>query len=269
MVALHLEDKVSIDYRSTTCDISPIGPDEHRFNLNIKGIPHKTVWVEYPDIAALCKKIGAAPTGTYADGSPLYTLPVIYDPNTKAAVSDSGKIARYLDKTYPDTHKLIPAELDVFTTAFEDAFWGTLKRPDFAPILIPAAWGILRPPSQVYFRKTREAALGAKLEDLAPAGSEKRATSLANLQKDASKVAAWYKADGSKDKIFVLGDSAGITYADVIVAAFFTWVQKTLGKDSQEWKDIATWDDGRWGKLVAGFEKYGIFDVGEDFQPGS
>ena len=66
-----------------------------------------------------------------------------------------------------------------------------------------------------------------------------------------------------------VGDSAGITYADVIVAAFFTWVQKTLGKDSQEWKDIATWDDGRWGKLVAGFEKYGIFDAGEDFQPGS
>ncbi|KAJ8699426.1 hypothetical protein PTI98_002541 [Pleurotus ostreatus] len=45
-----------------------------RYALNIKGIPYQTVWVEYPDIEAVCKKIGASPTGEEA---PHYTLPVI------------------------------------------------------------------------------------------------------------------------------------------------------------------------------------------------
>ena len=31
----------------------------------------------------------------------MYTLPTIYDPNTKTAVSDSAAIARYIRKTSP------------------------------------------------------------------------------------------------------------------------------------------------------------------------
>ena len=69
-----------------------------RYVLNIKRIPYKTVWVEYPDIKPLCLKIGASPAESLPDGSPLYTLPVIYDPNTQTPVSDSAAIARYLDK---------------------------------------------------------------------------------------------------------------------------------------------------------------------------
>ena len=42
-----------------------IGTDAvlRRFCLNIKNIPYKTVWVEFPDIENLCKKIGAEATG--------------------------------------------------------------------------------------------------------------------------------------------------------------------------------------------------------------
>ncbi|KZP02399.1 hypothetical protein FIBSPDRAFT_808778, partial [Athelia psychrophila] len=43
-----------------------------RLALNIKGLPYRTVWVEYPDIEQLCKKIGAAKTNSAA--AP-YTLP--------------------------------------------------------------------------------------------------------------------------------------------------------------------------------------------------
>ena len=51
--------------------------------MNIKGLPYRTVWVEYPDIVAVLEKIGAPPAGKAPDGSPKYTLPAIYDPNTK------------------------------------------------------------------------------------------------------------------------------------------------------------------------------------------
>ncbi|TBU52346.1 hypothetical protein BD310DRAFT_998700 [Dichomitus squalens] len=60
---------------------------KNRFSLDIKGIPYKTVWVESPDIEPLCKKIGATAAEERRDGTPLYTLPFIHDPNTGAIVS--------------------------------------------------------------------------------------------------------------------------------------------------------------------------------------
>lgn len=232
--------------------------------MNIKGIPYQTVWVEYPDIAALCKKIGAAPTATQSDGQPLYTLPTIYDPNTQTVVADSGKIARYLDATYPNhAPKLILAELDVLIAAFEDAFWGAVGAAGFAPIIIPAAFSMLGPGSQPYFRRTREARLGGKLEELAPLGSEARKEVWAKLKKATEKIAAWYEVRADSGRTFVLGDVGGVTYADVVAAGFFMWFKVCVGEDNEEWKEMAAWDGGRWGKLLAAFEQYGAVDVGE------
>ena len=134
--------------------------------MNYKGIPYTTVWVDYPDIAPLSKKIGAPPTNTAANGLPQYTLPAIYDPNTKTAVSESAVIARYLDKTYPDKPTLIPSEADALHAAFNAAFGAALV-PDLLQIMLPASHAQLRAKSDKYFRTTREAFFGAKLEEFA------------------------------------------------------------------------------------------------------
>ena len=87
-----------------------------RYTLNIKGIPYKTIWVEFPDVKALCQKIGAAPTLPLPDDTMMYTLPTIYDPNTKAIVSESAAIVRYVEKTFPDFKPtLVPSETDACT----------------------------------------------------------------------------------------------------------------------------------------------------------
>jgi hypothetical protein len=70
--------------------------------LNYKKLPYNTVWVEYPDIKPLSLEIGASPTSHTADGTPFYTLPAIYDPNTDKVVSESFEIAQYLDATYTE-----------------------------------------------------------------------------------------------------------------------------------------------------------------------
>ena len=57
-----------------------------RYALAFKGLPFRTEWVEYPDVEALCKKIGAKPTEKKDDGRDHYTFPVIYDPNRYAQV---------------------------------------------------------------------------------------------------------------------------------------------------------------------------------------
>ncbi|RPD62486.1 hypothetical protein L226DRAFT_532515 [Lentinus tigrinus ALCF2SS1-7] len=212
-----------------------------RYTLNFKGLPYKTVWVEYPDIEALCKKIGASAVEKRADGSPL---------------------ARYLDKTYPDTPQVIPEEADTLIAAFGDAIYAASSFA-FVPIIIPAAFSILRPASQPYFRKTREVRLGGKLEELAPAGSEKRAASWQGTQKGVHKMAGWFEAAG-KEKLFVMGDKKGITYADIMLASWFVWFKKCCGEESQEWKDMMSWDGGRWARFVAAFEKYEVVDEGED-----
>ena len=48
-----------------------------RFTLDYKGLQYKTVWTEYPDIAATCQSLNIPPTGKWPDGSPMYTLPAL------------------------------------------------------------------------------------------------------------------------------------------------------------------------------------------------
>jgi len=92
------------------------------YTLNLKGIPYKTEWVEYPDIEPICKKLGIAPTYKNADGSDRYTIPAIHDPSTGVYISDSVLIAEYLDKTYPYTPQVFPHHTHALHAAFTAAF---------------------------------------------------------------------------------------------------------------------------------------------------
>ena len=73
-----------------------------------KGLPFKTEWIEYPDICPRMREMGAEPTGKWESGAPLYTLPVIKDDATGKVVSDSWKIALYIEDTYADKPTLFP-----------------------------------------------------------------------------------------------------------------------------------------------------------------
>ncbi|KAI8986072.1 hypothetical protein BD414DRAFT_487549 [Trametes punicea] len=232
-----------------------------RYCLNIKGLPYETVWVEYPDIEAALRKVGAAATMQKPDGSPLYTLPAIYDPNTETTIADSAKIVRYLDKTYPDTPRLIPAETDALHAAFHAAFESTLI-PDLLKIVLPQAVNYLLPRSAAYFRATREAHFGAKLEEFAPPGP-KREQHWNGVKTAFNTFAQWLQADGT-DKPFFLGDKIG--FADVTIAAFLVSIRILFGADSKEWADILTWDGGRWARLYKAFSKYDAVDTGKDVE---
>ncbi|KAI0026666.1 hypothetical protein K488DRAFT_65398, partial [Vararia minispora EC-137] len=90
---------------------------QHRLALSVKGILHKTFWVDWPDIAAEAIKVGAPPTGE-RDGKPRYTVPFIYDPTTRRAISDSQTIIAYLETQYPDTPRLFPQRTRALQAAF-------------------------------------------------------------------------------------------------------------------------------------------------------
>ncbi|KAI0335813.1 hypothetical protein GY45DRAFT_1316546 [Cubamyces sp. BRFM 1775] len=230
-----------------------------RYCLNFKGLPYKTIWVEYPDIEAVMRKVGILPVETKEDGSPYYTLPAIYDPKTKTGLAESAAIARYLDKTYPDTPRLIPEETDALHAAFNKAFLTTFS-PHLRKLTIPLVAKHLPPRSEVYFRKTREADWGvAHLDDIAPPGP-KRDEAWAGVKKGLGVIAGWLEADGT-DKLFFTGKDK-IVYADITLAAYLIWARITL--DQSYWTDLVTWHGGRWGRFMAAFEEYEAVDEGED-----
>ncbi|EIW58149.1 uncharacterized protein TRAVEDRAFT_124779 [Trametes versicolor FP-101664 SS1] len=230
-----------------------------RYTLNVKGIPYKTIWVEYPDIEAAMHKIGALPTSRRPDGTPLYTLPAIYDPNTETVLSESAAIARHLDKTYPDTPRLIPAGTDALHAAFHYAIHSVVD-PDRRPLFVPAVPEHLLPRSQAYFHTTREVLFGGSLRDVAPPGP-KREKHWVGLRKAFGTVAQWFQADGI-DKPFLLGDNIG--FADITLASFLVSTRIVFGENSEEWKNIMTWDNGRWARYMDAFSKYEEVDEGEE-----
>lgn len=215
-----------------------------RLALKFKGLPFKTVWVEYPDIASECKKIGAPPTRCTPDGSPMYTLPAIYDPSTKMAVADSYAIAEYLDATYPTDRQLIPSGTEglqaAFYTAFNDIGFYTLM---FAVGTYYAS--IMNPPSEQYLRSLRKELL-ARIESL------DREEQLQKAKSAFDTIDGWYKKAG-QGKVFLMGDSS--SWADVAVAALFLSVRNIGGRDTKEWQIVSRWHGGRWGKLAAALDQ--------------
>ncbi|SJK98883.1 uncharacterized protein ARMOST_02157 [Armillaria ostoyae] len=216
-----------------------------RYCLNLKNLAYQTVYVEIPDVEALAKKIGAAPTTLWPDGvSPKYTIPIIQDHSTGAVVSDSPAIAAYLDKTYPSSGPvLIPPGTLTLQLAFTDtveAAFEHLRLPlfyaDFATKLNDGTAVPLR------------AKFGAKLK--APEGEE-REKMWATTRENLGKMNKWF--EGSEGN-FVMGHEP--CFADTVISAFFWLIRSTVERESEEWKDIATWHDGRWGKHLDRFKPY-------------
>lgn len=215
--------------------------------MNYKGLAYKTEWIEYPDIEAVCKKIGAAPTNKKPDGRKKYTLPAIYDPNTNRAVADSLQIAKYLDETYPDTPQLFPPGTAAFQAAFLAFYVPAVEYPE-AFISIARTADRLNPPSSVWLRTSREQVLG-KLEDL------NTPEAWGNLEKGLGQVKEFLGANGEGKNLSFLGKGS-FTFCDFQVAAGLLWVRTVAGEESEDWKKIVGFHGGFVGKFLEQFEKY-------------
>jgi len=220
----------------------------YRLALSYKGLSFKTEWLEVPDIEPRLKEIGAEPTSS---GNPAYTVPVIHDHSTGRIVSDSMRIARYLDETYPDKYVLFPHGARAPIEMFNSYFFPTAILPGLE-LFIHEAVNKALPRSAEFMRKTRDQAFMARVEELTPP-NPKRETLLAASKDGFSKVAKIFSANTGESLLFY-GDT--FSYADIIVVAHLLWLKASFGAESCEWKEIEGWDDGRWAKSVKSTEKY-------------
>lgn len=200
--------------------------------------------MEYPDIKALCLKIGAAPTGKAPNGEDTYTLPVIEDPSTGKVVSDSKRIAEYLDEAYPGTPKLIPPGLAAGVAIAEDFITTNYIFKTF-PVVVPSVHLILNPASQGYFQVTREAFLGKSLAELRTPGPARDA-GFETIRQGLQKIGEVIDKNGKGSTRFFGEDT--FTYADAVLISWLLWPKIVF--EPEEWAIIASWEGGRWAKLV-------------------
>ncbi|KAI6038813.1 hypothetical protein EDC04DRAFT_2868204 [Pisolithus marmoratus] len=214
-----------------------------RFVLSYKGLPFRVEWVEFPDIAPRMQEIGARPN-KLADGKEMYTLPVLSDPNTNALITDSWEIAEYLEKTYPEK-PIFNNQSKGLIRAFDSAFVN-IGRVAIAFAFLRVSQ-ILNERSIEYFITTRETRLNQKISEFSPEGP-KRDEHWTTLQRAMGTCKEWYDKEGGK---WLMGDV--FSYADILVASGLFWFKRIMHDD--EWEKILSWDEGRWGKLLADVEK--------------
>jgi glutathione S-transferase len=217
-----------------------------RYALNYKSIPFKTEFIEYPDIELVSKKIGAGPTGKLPDGKPLYTVPLIYDEDTKIAVSNTIDIAIYLDERFPDTPRIVAPGTKGLQLAFIDTIYSILggwTRPLWFPLLVGVTEGsgLLNEPSAKHLVHRMGSHQRISDEDYAKHVDQGEA--------EFARITPWYG-----EKVFVTGAKPSI--ADFSVASVLIAAREIWGEESEAYKKIFGWQDGRWKTLVDTLRKY-------------
>jgi glutathione S-transferase len=213
-----------------------------RFALSYKGLPFVTVWVEYSEIAIVMKSIGAKQIKR-PDGSDVYTVPVISDPNTGALITDSMEIASYLEKTYPEK-PIFPHNSEALIRAFYSAHEG-LRMPASKFVLGRSA-EILSPDSAKFFMEARCKNFKLPWDEFT--SEVRRDAEWELLEKAYNTIYEWYQKTSGK---WIMGDT--FSYADIIVACSLLWYKRVLRKD--EWARISSWNEGKWVQLLTDVEK--------------
>lgn len=137
-----------------------------------------------------------------------YTVPAIQHVPTNTYIMDSVPIAQFLESTYPDPPVPLTSELGREIEAKARAVVGTALRTSVMPREIE----ILSPRAQVYFRRTREASLGHRLEDLLDSDKEEQTwNAVGDGMRAVGELMRTHRADGP----FVLG--ARPSYTDFFI----------------------------------------------------
>ncbi|HEY1799113.1 MAG TPA: glutathione S-transferase family protein [Stellaceae bacterium] len=139
-------------------------------------------------------------------------VPVIVDNGT--VIHDSSAIAEYLERQYPDRPSLFAGDAVRALTRFVQNWVETVVHVGLFPFLVLDIHDHVGPADQAYFRQSREARLGATLEELA----KDRQTRLPAFRASLDPLRRTVERQD-----FVAGAAPG--YADYIVFGAFQWAR--------------------------------------------
>ena len=151
---------------------------------------------------------GIAPSESPSGAKPRYTVPTIHHVPTNAYIMDSAVIAQFLESTYPEPSVPLVSELGRKIEGETRAVVGPL----YLSVITPREICILSPRSEEYFRRTREASLGHRLEELLNPNEEESWNAADGSMRSVGELMQTNKADGP----FVLG--AAPSYSDFLIS---------------------------------------------------
>jgi glutathione S-transferase len=164
------------------------------------------------------------PRGDRATGDPAISSEVI---------SDSWRIALYLEERFPDRPPLFGGAGSIPLSEFINSWADTALLPSLARIILVDIYKHIHERDREYFRTTREKAFGKSLEDVVA----DRDAHLAALKQVLSPVRR-----ALRNRDFICG--ATPAYADYCVFGMFMWVRCISGFDPLEANDpVSTWRD--------------------------
>ncbi|KAL0566910.1 hypothetical protein V5O48_015085 [Marasmius crinis-equi] len=220
------------------------------FTLNYKNIPFELKVIRPEDIEAISKSLGVAHSSVLSDGTPRYTIPFIIDSTKEKAVSDSLRIAEYLDEAYPDTPRVFPEGTRVLQSVFVNAVQARIG------LLYPLVFRQFETLSPGLLDSRKKAYGGGpdspypNIPDLTEAQKKEM---WAGVKTSFTELEAAY-GGAQKDQLWVMGDKP--VFADFVLAVFFVTLKIAYGEQSQEWKDTSGLMGGRIGKLSEEVLKY-------------
>ncbi|MBD9371718.1 glutathione S-transferase family protein [Rhizobium sp. ARZ01] len=185
-------------------------------SLAHKGLEYETVPVCFTEIPTI-------------EGGNAATVPLLRD--GERVVQDSFDIALYLEEAYPDRPSLFGGEGGKAMARFIEAWSQSTLHMAITRIAILDIHNLLGPADREYFRRSREARLGASLEEIAAAG-------MAEIEGFAKKLQPLRSM--LKKQPFIGGK--GPLFADYIVFGALQWLRTTAGTKVLENDDpVADW----------------------------
>ncbi|GAB1521984.1 hypothetical protein RhiTH_005083 [Rhizoctonia solani] len=235
-----------------------------RLSLDYKGIPYRVEYLSLPDIEPKMKGLGVPPS---SDNHPRYTIPsktfcmnkwahanlnslgrlVIADPSSEingipTYISDSFKIAIYLDDKYPAPK--YPAIFAPGTRSLQHLivtqYFPTIG-VSIGPIFAPLLPRLLDDRSTGYLNRTRGDRTKPLPDDVAAQKWEQVREKFAAFSKSLQ------LNDGTKDEgPFIMGNI--VSFLDFAVGGMVHWIKSLEGEDSARLNDVLEWEGGRWAR---------------------
>ena len=216
------------------------------------------------DIPTVRENLGVPANRTLPNGKPYHTLPVIQDQSTGKIIGDSFEIALYLDKTYPDSPRLIHPGTTGLTAAFNAQVDGLFTKY----ITLPDQMALderLTEQAKKIFAERMGTDPYAQSNPPTAEDREKTWTQFENAMGELVK--AYYHVGGTTDYFWSATGTAPAqaqsrgreqvgpyldgddepAYADLIVGAWLAMLWKCM--KPQDWQRVRGMQGGIWGRL--------------------
>ncbi|KAA1472654.1 hypothetical protein DENSPDRAFT_778705 [Dentipellis sp. KUC8613] len=214
-----------------------------RFILNYKRLPYRTVWIDFNNVEPTLRSINAPPTSMGRDGRPIYTLPVIADPQRggyPVVLSNANTIAEYLEVNYP-ARPIFPEGSRALQVTFVHYLNDVVVKP-LLPIMVPLSHMRLPERTQAHFRAGSQAGMPGYL---APGPQREQAWMAVKEKFDFLAVLLDKNSPPDGDGVVAMGRE--LSYADFAVCSVLVWVERVAPHDG--WARMRQWGGGRWVRL--------------------